>query len=157
GADDGGETNLRYTWSSTGPASVTFSANGSNAAKNATAIFTAAGSYTLTATITDAGGLSVTSSAQVTVNPPPPPTNQAPAVARAAPATPNPVTGNSTALTVLGADDGGEANLTYTWSVTGPAAVTLSGNGSNASKNVTATFGAAGNYTFVVTITDAAG
>ena len=40
-------------------------------------------------------------------------------------------------LSVLGADDGGEPNLTYTWATTGtpPAAVTFSANGTNASKN----------------------
>ena len=43
-------------------------------------------------------------------------------------------------LTVLGADDGGEANLTYTWSPTGPAPLTFSANGTNASKNTTAIF-----------------
>jgi hypothetical protein len=41
--DDGGEANLRYTWTSGGPAPVTFSANGSNAAKNVTATFSKAG------------------------------------------------------------------------------------------------------------------
>jgi hypothetical protein len=83
--------------------------------------------------------------------------NQPPTVATAASGTPNPVTGKTTTLSVLGADDGGEANLTYTWTSSGPAAVTFSANGTNAAKNVTATFGKAGAYTFVVTITDASG
>ncbi len=54
---------------------------------------------------------------------------------------------------MLGADDGGEANLTYTWATTGtpPAAVTFSANGTNAAKNTTATFTKAGTYTFQVT------
>src|SRR5262249_7308718 len=62
-------------------------------------------------------------------------------------------------LSVLGADDGGEANLTYTWATTGtpPAAVSFSGNGTNAAKNTTATFTKAGSYTFQVTIKDADG
>jgi hypothetical protein len=83
--------------------------------------------------------------------------NQAPTVATPAAATPNPVTGTSTSLSVLGADDGGEASLRYSWTSTGPAAVSFSANGSNAAKNVTATFTRAGTYTFVVTITDAGG
>ncbi len=83
--------------------------------------------------------------------------NQAPTVASPAAASPGAVTGKTTALSVLGADDGGEANLTYTWTSSGPAAVSFSANGTNAAKNVTATFSKAGTYTFVVTITDAAG
>ena len=81
-------------------------------------------------------------------------TNAAPTVATAAAATPNPVTATTTALSVLGADDGGEANLAYTWSSTGPAAVAFSVNGTNGSKNTTASFTKAGNYTLQVTISD---
>jgi hypothetical protein len=58
---------------------------------------------------------------------------------------------------VLGADDGGEANLTYTWVATGPAAVLFSANGTNAAKNTTATFAMSGSYAFTVTITDSGG
>ena len=54
GADDGPLSELSYQWSATGPAAVTFSPNGSNAAKDAVATFVAAGSYTLTVTVTDA-------------------------------------------------------------------------------------------------------
>lgn len=68
GADNAGEPALTYAWSATGPAAVTFSANGTNAAKNTTATFSLAGSYELTATLTDAGGLTATGSIQVTVN-----------------------------------------------------------------------------------------
>ena len=84
---------------------------------------------------------------------------QAPTVATPASATPSPVTGTTTALSVLGADASGESNLTYTWATTGtpPAAVTFSANGTNASKNTTATFSKAGNYNFQVTITNAVG
>ena len=46
----------------------TFSINGTNAAKNATATFSNAGAYTLKCTITFPGGFSVTSSVNVTVN-----------------------------------------------------------------------------------------
>jgi hypothetical protein len=106
------------------------------------------GSASLTAT---SGAVSGTGS--VTVN------NAAPTVATPATATPSPVTGTSTALSVLGADDGGEANLIYTWVATGtpPAPVSFSVNGTNASQNTTATFAKSGSYSFQVTITDAGG
>jgi hypothetical protein len=84
-----------------------------------------------------------------------------PTVVSPAAANPNPVAGTATALSVLGADAGGEASLTYTWSVLGqPAGApppTFSANGTNAAKNVTATFGAAGDYVFQATIENAAG
>jgi hypothetical protein len=85
--------------------------------------------------------------------------DQAPTVAVAAAASPNPVTGKTTALSVLGADDDGESSLTYTWATTGipPAPVSFSINGTNAAKNTTATFAKAGAYSFLVTITDSSG
>src|SRR5205809_6925429 len=101
--------------------------------------------------IKDAGGLTATSSVSVTV------VNQPPTVAQPAAANPNPVAGTTTNLSVLGADDGGEANLTYTWTANGPAAVSFSANGTNAAKNSTATFSAAGSYTITATIKDANG
>jgi hypothetical protein len=81
----------------------------------------------------------------------------APIVATPASASPNPAFSLSTALSVLGADDGGESNLRYTWSVVGtpPGSVSFSINGTNAAKNTTATFGAYGTYNLLVTITDA--
>ena len=88
--------------------------------------------------------------------------NTGPTVATAASATPSPVTGTTTGLSVLGADIAtGEGSLTYTWAATtlpgGAAAPTFSVNGSNAAKNTTATFSKAGAYAFTVTITDPAG
>jgi len=82
--------------------------------------------------------------------------NAAPAVATPAAASAYTVTGRTTNLSVLGADDGGEANLTYTWATTGtpPAAVSFSSNGTNAAKNSVATFAQAGNYSLTVTISD---
>jgi hypothetical protein len=78
-------------------------------------------------------------------------------VVTSAAANPNPATGTTAALSVLGADDGGEPNLTYTWATTGtpPAAVTFSVNGTNGAKNTTATFTKAGSYTLQATIKDA--
>ena len=67
----GGESGLTYTWTTTGtpPAPVGFSANGTNAAKITTVTFTQAGTYSFLVTITNGGGLSTTSSVQVTVLP----------------------------------------------------------------------------------------
>jgi glucose/sorbosone dehydrogenase len=82
-----------------------------------------------------------------------------PTIATAASAYPNPVTGTVTSLSVLGTDDGGEVNLTYTWFTTGtpPAPVSFSANGTNAAKTTTATFSKAGPYTFRVRISDTSG
>ena len=84
--------------------------------------------------------------------------NAAPTIATAAGASPSTVTGTTTALSVLGADDGGESNLTYTWSATtvptGAPAPDFSINGTNAAKNATVTFHKAGTYAFVATISD---
>ncbi len=94
----------------------------------------------------------------VTVNGVP---NKSPTVATPARAVPSPVLGSTTNLTVLGADDGGEPNLTYTWNATsvpsGAAAPTFNINGTNAAKNTTATFSKTGAYTFQCTIKDAGG
>ena len=243
GADDAGQSNLTYTWAATGtpPAAVNFSLNGNNAAQNTTAAFSKAGNYSFQVTITNAAGLTATSSVNVTVNQTftaiavsPASINlhdgavqqftataedqfgaalatqpsftwattagtisgsglltapdtavasgtvtagyplagggvngsaaftvavQPPTVAAAASASPNPVTGTTCNLSVLGADDAGQSNLTYTWATTGtsPAAVNFSLNGSNAAQDTTATFSKAGDYSFQVTITDPAG
>ena len=57
----------------------------------------------------------------------------APTVSSPAAANPNPVTGVTTALSVLGTDDTGGTDLTYTWSATGPSPVAFSSNGTNSS------------------------
>jgi hypothetical protein len=81
--------------------------------------------------------------------------DQPPTVATPAAAAPDPVPGTASALSVLGADDNGEAALTYTWS--GPAGVSFSPNGTNAAKNTTATFTAAGPHALSAVIRDAGG
>ncbi|HSI32373.1 MAG TPA: hypothetical protein VK986_02190, partial [Tepidisphaeraceae bacterium] len=90
--------------------------------------------------------------------------NAAPTIATNPAASPATVTGTTTALSVLAADDHGEANLTYAWTVTaapagatGAAAPTFSANGTNAAKAATATFYRAGAYTLTLTATDAGG
>ncbi|MGD0461713.1 MAG: hypothetical protein ABSB74_04415 [Tepidisphaeraceae bacterium] len=82
-----------------------------------------------------------------------------PTVATPAAATPNPVTGTSTALSALGSENGSDTGLTYTWAATGPASVSYSGNtnGTDAAKNITANFTQAGSYNFTVTISDSGG
>ncbi|MFO0863741.1 MAG: IPT/TIG domain-containing protein [Gemmataceae bacterium] len=84
--------------------------------------------------------------------------NSAPFVVTAAAASPTTVTGTTTTLSALGSDDGGEANLIYTWSIvakpTGAADPTFSANGTNAAKSSIANFSATGAYTFRVTIQD---
>jgi glucose/arabinose dehydrogenase len=64
-------------------------------------------------------------------------------------------------VSVLGADDAGEAGLTYAWTVlskpAGAADPTFSLNGTNGAKSSTATLLAAGAYAFRVTITDGRG
>lgn len=85
--------------------------------------------------------------------------NKGPWVVTPASATPSPVTGTSTNLSVLGNDSAGASTLTYTWSVlsepSGAKTPTFSINASNAAQSTTATFYAAGSYTFQATITDA--
>lgn len=68
-SDDAGEASLKYTWSKTAGAAspVSFSVNGTNAAKNSTVTFQATGDYTLTASVQDVPGLAVTSSVRIRV------------------------------------------------------------------------------------------
>jgi hypothetical protein len=90
-----------------------------------------------------------------------PSNSSGPSVATPASATPNPVTGTTTSLNVLGSDPAGESTLTYTWTVVsepaGAMAPTYSANGTNAAKNTIVTFHEAGIYTFQVAIRDTSG
>ncbi len=71
------------------------------------------------------------------------------------------MTGTTAALSMLGADDGGEANLIYDWSVVstpdGADGPTFSDNDTNTAQAATATFYQAGTYTLRATIANAAG
>jgi hypothetical protein len=82
-----------------------------------------------------------------------------PVITHSAAATPNPVTGTTTSLSVTATDPSGNTGLTYTWATTGtpPAAVSFSANGTNGAQNTTATFKAAGSYSFQVTVADPSG
>jgi hypothetical protein len=82
-----------------------------------------------------------------------------PSIAQAAAASPSPVTGETTVLSVSATDPAGASGLTYTWTTTGspPAPVTFSANGTNAAQDVTATFSRAGVYSFQVTVSDPGG
>jgi hypothetical protein len=125
GVDDGGETNLSYRWATTGtpPAPVSFSANGTNAAKNTTATFTKAGIYNLLVTIKDQANLTVTSSVTVTVN-------QTLTAITVSPTSVSVVAGATQQFTAT-AKDQFAANLivptTVTWSVSGGGTINLSG------------------------------
>lgn len=164
--DDGGEQNLKYTWKKiSGPGRVTFSRQGSNAAKTTVATIPTAGTYSFVVDVCDRGyayarPLSGTEPAKTTTSVPVIVTvgavNTPPTVAQPASAASNPVTGTSTIVSVLGADNGGEANLTYTWDLTGtpPQPVIFGINGTNASKTTTASFSRAGSYSLRVTIKD---
>jgi hypothetical protein len=136
------------------PANVTWSA--SSGTIDGTGLYTA-GDAPATPTITATSG-SVSGQTILTIG------NTAPTVATAASGSPSPVTGTTTNLSVLGADDGGESNLIYTWTADpsdpAPASITFApgvSNGTNAANNATATFTAAGTYKFHATITDAGG
>jgi hypothetical protein len=82
--------------------------------------------------------------------------NSGPRITLAASATPNPVIGPTTTLSVSAADPGGASGLTYTWTTTGtpPAGVNFAVNGTSAAGNTTVTFHKAGTYTFQVTVAD---
>lgn len=70
GSDDAGEAALTYTWSALGGSferPVSFTENGTNAAKNTTANVLVAGDYTFDVTVRDEQGLTATSSVDVTV------------------------------------------------------------------------------------------
>ena len=82
-----------------------------------------------------------------------------PTITHVATATPSPVTGKTTALSVSATDPAGASSLTYTWAAVGtpPAPVSFSANGTNAAQAVTATFAKAGSYSLQVTVTDPGG
>ena len=80
-----------------------------------------------------------------------------PTVTAAASASSSTVTSTSTSLSVRASDPDGGADLTYKWSVVGPAgapAPTFSANGTLGAGDTTVTFSQAGSYTFTATVSD---
>jgi len=141
---------LTYRWmlSGSAPAAVSFS---NAAAATTTVTFSSAGSYTFQVVVDDGHGHSVTSAPVTVVVTIPVVANQPPQVISLS-ATPNPVTGQTTQLSVVATDPDNDA-LTYLWTLSpgAPAAVSYS----NAAAATTAvTFSTSGSYTFQVTIND---
>jgi len=135
GADDHGEPNLDYRWTAQGPAAVSFATNGSNAAKSTVATFTKAGSYVLTATITDSSGLLTTSAASVTVT-------QAVTTIAVSPATASVVAGTTLQLSAVASDQFNAPLATppsFTWATTGGGSITSAGLFTAAATPATAT------------------
>ncbi|MFM7207187.1 MAG: autotransporter-associated beta strand repeat-containing protein, partial [Planctomycetaceae bacterium] len=155
GADDHGEANLDYRWTAQGPAAVTFSANGTNAAKSSVATFTKAGGYVLTATITDSSGLTTTSTVSVTVV-------QTPTTITVSPPTASIVAGTTLQLAAAAADQFGIQMSTqpaFTWAATGGGSITPAGLFTAAVSPATATIRASassvvGQATVTITTAD---
>ena len=164
GNDDGGETKLVYRWSVTAAPSggaATFSANNTNAAKNCTVSFSKAGTYTLSAQIVDASGLSVVSKANAVV------TSSLASIRVTTstgqvitPGSPLSVAATNQAVAAQGIDQFGvvlAAQPSFTWSMStipsGAPAPTVSASGSSA----TVTFRKAGSYGLTVQARPATG
>jgi len=127
-------------------------ASGIGSVNAVTGIYAAPG--TAGTAVVEASSSGVHGTASVNVTPPPGPTITQPAAA-----TPSPVTGTTTALSVSATDPAGAGSLTYTWSpiAPSPAGVIFSVNGTNAAQDTTATFSQAGTYTFKVIASDPSG
>jgi FG-GAP-like repeat len=128
-------TQPTFTWSTSGLGSV-----------NSSGLYSAPASGTGSATVKAASG-SVQGSATVTLTTG---ADQPPTITSPASAAPDPVTGTSTNLSVAATDPQG-LSLSYAWTSTGPAPVTLA---APTAANTLATFAKAGTYTFTVTVTD---
>jgi subtilase family serine protease len=128
GATDSASSSLTYTWSATtvptGATTPTFSVNGTAAASSTTVTFYQAGTYTFKVTITDAFGMTNTSTVNVTVN----------QTLSSISITPSPAyvgDGTSQQLTASALDQFGKAMTTqpaFTWSlVSGSGTLSSSG------------------------------
>jgi hypothetical protein len=124
-----GEAKLTYTWSVTGPsgaAAATFSANGTNAAKNTAVTFHQAGTYSFTADIVNPQNLSVLSNA-VSVK-----VDQTLTGFAISPATVGVYLGSAQAFTAAGTDQFGQAialpsGTSVSWSVASAVGSTVKG------------------------------
>jgi pectin methylesterase-like acyl-CoA thioesterase len=151
--DPAGASALTYTWAPVGdaPAPVTFSANGTNAAKATTATFTKAGTYVFQVVVTDPSGLTTTSAVNVTVSSIPVLTaiKLTPASATIAP-------GAMQQFTAVAYDQFGNALATqpsFTWT-TSAGSITSTGNFTAPLSNTTATISAtSGSISGTATVT----
>jgi hypothetical protein len=117
GDDDAGESNLIYAWSISskppGAQDPVFSDNGNNHAKHSQVTFSQAGLYGFMVTITDSGGLSVTSAVEV-------PVAQTLSTVTVSPGDATVLTNETVSFTAIGFDQFGHelgAPLEASWSV----------------------------------------
>jgi hypothetical protein len=125
GADDQGETTLTYTWTTNGsvPAPVTFSANGTNAAKDTTATFSKAGIYTFTVSIRDSRGQTTTSTVSAAVT-------QVLTTVVVTPASASLATGGQKTFAAVAADQFSQTMTpqpSFTWTVSGGGSISKNG------------------------------
>lgn len=153
GADDGGEQNLRYTWyayatRSGVPAPTLSYPPGLDGNRATVRGLVPGGQYGAYAYVTDAAGLRTYNSVSFNL---PDPNYRAPTIAQPARAVAS-SDGASVRLSVLGADDGGEAKLNYSWSVSpyAPLEYSYGLNGDTATARPTTP----GTYTATARITD---
>src|SRR5204862_4073624 len=102
---------------------VTFSANGTNAAKSTTATFTKAGTYAFQVTVKDQGNLTATSAVSVTVN-------QTASSIVVSPASATVATGGTQAFSASARDQFGTTLTTqpsFTWTVSGGGTISAAG------------------------------
>ena len=135
-----GETAVSYTWSLlNGPGTVTFSENGTNAAKDTQATFSTPGRYLFYCAMT-VGTQYVGAYCSAYCNPMY--FSQQPTVVT------TPMHEKTGQLRALAYSWQGESTVTYTWSVVnGPGTVDFAPNGTNTAKQTTATFSQPGYYT----------
>ncbi len=122
--DDGGASNLTYTWTAAGPAPVFFTLNGTSTASSSQANFEALGDYQIIVTVADAGGLSASSTVHVRVEP------SASAVSVSPASVSLPVGASQQFVASLLDQFGGaitNQSPTFTWTATGGGTVNSSG------------------------------
>jgi len=123
-SDDGGNAALTYTWTATGPGQVFFLPNGTTNAASTTIDFEQLGDYQINVTVTDASGLSTTSTAYVRVE-------ATPFAVRISPSSASLGVGGTQQFTAVLLDQFGNtmdsSAATFTWTATGGGTVSSSG------------------------------
>jgi len=133
----GGTTPYSFGW--------TFGDGSSGNGSNVTHAYASAGTFTVVLTVRDSGSPQQTTSSQQSVtvtNPPPPPLTGSFSFTPS-----NPQVGQTVSFT--GSASGGTQPYTYSW--------TFGDSGTGSGSSVTHSYQAAGSYTVVLTVTDAAG